>query len=295
MQYELVTLSVCDMCGSNNRHDVGLRLNGSTGLKPRKAYGVCIPVKQCADCELIYTDPMPIPVNIDDHYDMDPEDYFEETHLQEWPAFDNSSLSGLLEFRSGMKAVDVGAGVGMHMISLAKAGWDTWGIEPSANFVRFGIDRLGIDPSRLLTEQIETSSLPTNAFDLVIFGAVLEHLPSPAKALETALRILKPGGIVLADIPSSRFLLSRLINLFYRLNGTPYVTNVSPMHPPFHLYEFSHRSFEKNGERSGYELARHMYWVTTLYNVPKRIEPWVRSALARTGRGDGLRVYLRKL
>lgn len=295
MRYDLVKVPACNMCGSGSRRDLGLRLSGRTGLRPRKASGIGIPVKQCADCELIYADPMPLPVNIGDHYDMKPEDYFDEGHLREWPAFDNSSLSELLEFRPGMKMVDVGAGAGMHMIGFEKAGWEAWGIEPSPSFVRFGVDRLGIDPARLLQQQVESNTLPMDTFDLVSFGAVLEHLPSPAKALEAACRILKPGGIVLADIPSSRFLMSRLINLFYRLNGTPYVTNVSPLHPPFHLYEFSHRSFEKNGDRVGYKVAKHEYWVTTLYNVPKKVEPIVRHLLTKTGLGDGLRVYLKKL
>ena len=295
MKYNLIEMPACNMCGSGRRRDIGLRLSGRTGLRPRKASGVAIPVKQCADCQMIYLDPMPIPINIRDHYDMKPENYFDEGHLQAWPAFDNNRLSEVMEFRPGMKAVDVGAGVGVHMISYEKAGWDVWGIEPSESFVRYGIDRLGIDPSRLLQQEFENNTLPSESFDLVSFGAVLEHLPSPARALEAACRLLRPGGIILADIPSSTFLIARLINLFYRLNGTPFVTNVSPMHPPFHLYEFTHHSFAKNGKRTGYELAKHQYWVTTLYNVPKRLEPWVRWALTKTGLGDGLRVLLKKL
>ena len=295
VRYDLTPVSACDMCGSDRRHDLGVRLDRRTGLRPRRASGVAIPVKRCKDCGLIYPDPMPLPVDIADHYNVDPDTYFDAGHLGEWPAFDNSRLAGLMDVRPGMKAIDVGAGVGVHMRALEKAGWDTWGVEPSQAFVRFGVDRLGIAPSRLLQQRFEDTTLPDDSFDLVSFGAVLEHLPSPARALSAACRILKPGGMIVADIPSSRFLLARLINLYYRLSGTPYVTNISPMHPPFHLYEFTHRSFERNGARIGYEVARHRYWVTTLFNVPEPLEPIVRQALTKSGLGDGLSIVLRKL
>ena len=33
-------------------------------------------VKQCRDCDLIFSDPQPIPENLSDHYDLPPEEYW---------------------------------------------------------------------------------------------------------------------------------------------------------------------------------------------------------------------------
>lgn len=295
MQYNFTRVPACEMCESTNFRYLGLRLNRSTGLRPRKAAGIGVPVKKCARCGLIYSDPRPTPLRIGDHYSLAAEDYFPPAHLAEQPPFDNSRFDGLVDLKPGMKVLDVGAGVGTKMIAFAKAGWDAWGVEPSESFVRYGVERLGLDSSKLLPQRLEEADLPDNMFDVVSFGAVLEHLVSPMAALRTACRVLKPGGIIYAEIPSSSSLLARLLNLYYRLSGTPFVTNLSPMHPPFHLYEFTHHSFLENGKIVGYELTRHNYWVPEIYNVPAFLKPTVRSVLERTDLGDGLTVFLKKL
>jgi ubiquinone/menaquinone biosynthesis C-methylase UbiE len=226
---------------------------------------------------------------------MDPAEYFPPSQLENRPAFDNGQLEGLLAFEPGMKVVDVGAGVGVNMIAFEKAGWEAWGVEPSKKFVDYGVEKLGIRPERLLNQAFEHTDLPDASFDLVSFGAVLEHLVSPSTALRSARRVLKPGGIILAEIPASTALISRLINFYYRVSGTPYVTNISPMHPPFHLYEFTHHSFEKNGKRNGYEVAVHRYWQATVFNVPSKVKPLVRKLLNRGRLGDGLTIALRRV
>ncbi len=86
---------------------------------------------------------------------------------------------------------------------------------------------------------VEDADFPARSFDFITFGAVLEHLYSPSLALSRALGWLRPGGIIQAEVPSSDHLLSKLLNFYFRLRGTNYVTHLSPMHPPFHLYEFS--------------------------------------------------------
>jgi SAM-dependent methyltransferase len=295
VRYDFTSVPSCDMCGSERRRLIGLRLNGSTGLRPRRASGVAVPVKKCLDCGLVYCDPRPTPVMLEDHYEMRAEDYFDASQLHDWDAFDNSVLNGLIDVRPGMKIVDVGAGVGANMIAFKKAGWDAWGVEPSASFVRYGVERLGLDSRQLLQQSFEHTDLPSDTFDVVNFSSVLEHLASPAAALVSACRIVKPGGLIMAGVPSSGSLLARLLNLYYRLNGTQYVTNISPMHPPYHLYEFTHRSFIENGKRLGYELARHQYWTPKIFNMPAKLEPVVKAMLGSGSMNDGLNVYLRRL
>lgn len=40
-----------------------------------------------------------------------------------------------------------------------------------------------------------------NAYDIVIMSEVLEHIPTPHLAIESVLRALKPGGVLLLSVP----------------------------------------------------------------------------------------------
>jgi SAM-dependent methyltransferase len=46
--------------------------------------------------------------------------------------------------------------------------------------------------------------LPVEAFDVVLLISVLEHLREPLAALTTAHRLLKPGGVLLVNVPTWR-------------------------------------------------------------------------------------------
>ena len=117
---------------------------------------------------------------------------------------------------------------------------------------------------------------------------------SPSRALERAVEWLKPGGVIQAEVPSSRWLISRLVNAYYRLCGTLLVTNISPMHVPFHLFEFSPRSFQLHGRRAGYDIAEQRFMVCSIPHVPGFLHPPLRWWMGRSGTGMQLEVYLRK-
>lgn len=46
--------------------------------------------------------------------------------------------------------------------------------------------------------------LPAGAFDVVLLISVLEHLRDPLAALESASRLLRPGGVLLVNVPTWR-------------------------------------------------------------------------------------------
>lgn len=109
-----------------------------------------------------------------------------------------------------------------------------------------------------------------------------------------ALAWLKPGGIIQLEVPSSRWLIARLVNLYYRLRGTRFVTNISPVHGPYHLYEFGLRSFALHGDRAGYDVAENRYLVCSIPHVPRGVHPPLGWLMERTGTGMQLSAYLRK-
>jgi SAM-dependent methyltransferase len=276
---------------------LGMRMNRSQGLRPKTADGIAVSVKKCRVCELVFADPQPIPVSLDDHYGIPPEDYWTGARFDiedGYFATETADAKRLLQDRPTLAALDIGAGLGKVMIVLGRAGFDVSGIEPSSQFRDRAIQAHGIDPGLLLLSTIEEAEFPAEKFDFITFGAVLEHLYDPAAAIEKCLRWLKPGGIIHAEVPSSAHLISRLINRYFRLKGTNFVTNLSPMHVPFHLYEFGLSSFEKHGARVGYEIADHRFSVCTIYHFPAIVHKPLRWWMERRQSGMQLTVYLRK-
>jgi len=298
IDYHFEPVTACDMCGAEpSQFEVmGLRLNRRQGLNPRAASGITVPVKKCRTCELIFADPQPIPSSFEDHYDT-PEIYWSGEQMEDEPGYFGEEIAAakrLLGFGEGMRALDVGAGLGKAMKAMTAARFDTYGFEPSAAFRAAAIERSGIAEDRLALVAVEDAAYPEGHFDFISFGAVLEHLHSPSRAIERALGWLRPGGIIQAEVPSSRWLVARLVNLYYRLRGTNFVTNISPMHVPFHLYEFGLASFEMHGRRAGYAVAEHRYMVCSIPHVPHMMHAPLRWWMERTGTGMQLSLFLRK-
>lgn len=298
LRYGFVPVARCEMCGSPRAKVLGLRLNRSQGRHPRRVSGIGVTVMRCHDCGLVFSNPRPRPHDLADHYGVPPESYW--TAPSQWEMSDQTfageiaHAKRLLPQGSGHRALDIGAGLGKAMKAMERAGFDVHGIEPSESFRSNTIRRMGIPPERLQLAAVEDAQFPAATFDFVTFGAVLEHIQEPGRAIESAMRWLKPGGVLHAEVPSSDYLISKIVNAFFALQGLNYVTNLSPMHPPYHLYEFTPRSFLAHGKRAGYELAHHEFYVCEVPHLPRLLHPLLRRWMRRNDTGMQLAVYLRK-
>ena len=254
--------------------------------------GISVTVKRCLDCDLIYSDPRPEPEKLTDHYDMPPEEYWAgHDRFRQPDGHFLLPVATAKRLTGGGRALDIGAGLGLAMKAMATE-FDAYGLEPSEPFRTRAIAN-GIAADRILPAAVEAAEFGPE-FDFVSFGAVLEHLQRPSIAIERALTWLKPGGVIYIEVPSSQYLLSKVVNLYFRLRGVNYVTNLSPMHPPFHLYEFGLRSFEKHAARAGYLIAEHAIDVCGILHFPSIMKPPLHWYMAQTGTGMQLTVWLRK-
>lgn len=300
-EYSFHAVQCCNMCGSPAaKHRVlGKRLNGSQGLRPRRRAGVATTVQVCSDCGLIYPNPLPLPHNLQDHYRVAPEAYWDASYFTPDETLFASQLKRFEQLSDhriaggSMRALDIGTGIGKCMCALQAAGFDAYGLEPSESFHAAACERSGIAENRLQLASVEDADYDEGFFDFITFGAVLEHLADPAASIERALHWVRPSGLIHAEVPSARWLVSRLANAFYRLIGTDYVTNLSPMHPPFHLYEFTLDSFRLHALHAGYEVAWHQFYVCQTY-LPRLLDPLFRRLMELTDSGMQLEVWLRK-
>ncbi|MFT7158598.1 MAG: 2-polyprenyl-3-methyl-5-hydroxy-6-metoxy-1,4-benzoquinol methylase [Parvicella sp.] len=296
MDYIFKNISECIMCGSSSYKVLGKRLNKSQGHFPSNKLGVTTTVVKCRSCGLIYSNPMPIPNDFNDHYGVPPEQYWNDKYFEVDPSYFKGEIEWLEKLKptvSGMKSLDIGAGIGKQMVALSRYGFESYGLEPSEPFYNRAIERMDIQKSRLQNTTIEKAIYEENLFDFISFGVVLEHLYDPAMAIAKALSWLKPGGLIHIEVPSANWLISRIVNLSYQFRGMDYVSNISPMHAPYHLYEFTLDSFHKNSLQKNYKLVDSGYYVCKTF-LPKIVDPVIKKVMQKTDTGMQLVVWLSK-
>ncbi len=297
-RYTFSYIRECNMCGSDARtHKVlGKRLNRSQGKNPRNKIGITTTVVKCNECGLVYSNPQPTPYSIQDHYGVPPEEYWEKNYFtvsSEYFKKEIETVKSLYRFKEGDRALDIGAGIGKCMIALTQAGFNTYGLEPSESFYLRAVEKMNINPNKLSLKSIEDAELPDDHFDFITFGAVLEHLYDPSASIKKAMKWLKIGGIMQIEVPSSDWLINKILNTYYKVRGLDYVANISPMHEPFHLYEFSLKSFERNAKKNQFEIVHSEYYVCTTY-MPKLLDVFLVPYMRLTKKGMQLCVWLKK-
>ncbi len=275
---------------------MGKRLNQPQGFNPKNKIGITTTVVQCTNCGLIFSNPQPVPFNIQQHYGVPPEDYWKENYFV--PSENDfkteiNTLKKILEIKQGMKSLDVGAGLGKAMLALTSAGFDAYGFEPSLPFYERAISKMKLSPDKLKLGMLEEVNYPFNEFDFITFGAVLEHLYNPSEAITKALTWLKPNGIIHIEVPSSNWLTNKLINLIYKLRLTDYVGNLSPMHSPFHLYEFGTQSFIAHAQLHNYKVVLIEHHVCETF-MPRIFDFIIKPIMKYTNTGLQMTVWLQK-
>jgi SAM-dependent methyltransferase len=101
----------------------------------------------------------------------------------------------------------------------------------------FGIDLYASasDDKRIFRTAIHNTPFPDNYFHAITGFHVLEHLRQPLESIRSALRLLKPRGIFIIEVPN-------IDSLQYRL----FRSRWQPLEIPFHLNHFSPNSLQYN-------------------------------------------------
>ncbi len=296
MNYIFKQIDTCSFCHSKEFKILGKRLNGAQGFYPERKIGITTTIVKCKHCDLIYSNPMPIPVNINDHYGVPPESYwnYDTFHVEEnYMQGLITQMNSIQPIKLGSKVLDIGAGVGKSMVAFERAGYDVYGIEPSESFYDRAINHMKVSKEKLQMSMVENCEFEENSFDVILLTAVLEHVYEPAIVIEKIMQWLKPGGLVFIEVPSSNWLINKWINIMYKFRFRNYVGNLSPMHEPYHLYEFSEKSFEQHAIKHNYEIVRTDYYLCQTF-LPKLLDPLVKWYMKKMNSGMELAIWLRK-
>jgi len=94
--------------------------------------------------------------------------------------------------------LDVGCGSGWFALRMQERGWKVTGLDISEQMVE-QVQRLGIPA---FAGTLPHPGLKPASFDVVNLGAVLEHVHDPHAVIESAVQLLRPGGLFVASVPN---------------------------------------------------------------------------------------------
>jgi SAM-dependent methyltransferase len=99
---------------------------------------------------------------------------------------------------SGGLFLDFGCGQGELLVAARDLGWKVAGVELDASIARDVSRRLGLT---VLAASDEGELARLGMADILHLGDVIEHLTRPQETVRSLLRLVKPGGLVLAQGP----------------------------------------------------------------------------------------------
>lgn len=96
------------------------------------------------------------------------------------------------------RILDIGCGVGQYLKEFLKYSKDVYGIDVEEEHLK---KALKICPN-VQKARAEKLPYPDNFFHIILMHEVIEHFDSDRKAIEEAIRVLKPGGSIVIFAPN---------------------------------------------------------------------------------------------
>ena len=97
------------------------------------------------------------------------------------------------------RVLDVGCGCGMMLAELAARGWEVAGLDPSEKAVACCAAR-GVRVTRGTLDAVPRGD--AGRYDAALLLDVIEHIDDDRAALESAMRLLRPGGVAIVMVPA---------------------------------------------------------------------------------------------
>jgi 2-polyprenyl-3-methyl-5-hydroxy-6-metoxy-1,4-benzoquinol methylase len=95
--------------------------------------------------------------------------------------------------------LDVGSYMGLFMQAATARGWRCRGIEPDRDAWSHAVSTAGLD---VCWGTLETCDVAPHSFDTITMLQVLEHLSDPRQVLLQVRELLRPGGVLLIEVPN---------------------------------------------------------------------------------------------
>lgn len=180
---------------------------GEAGLIPTTdRFGSALAdVVRCLACGHMQLERFPADAELAEAYgEAESEDYVEEEAGQRATA--RIALERIERHTTRGALLDLGCWVGFLLAEARDRGWQATGVEPSEFASTYARERLGLD---VIHGDLLDADLPPAAFDAVVLGDVIEHLPRPDEALDRIAALLRPSGVLYMALPDAGSRLAR--------------------------------------------------------------------------------------
>ena len=115
-------------------------------------------------------------------------------------------MAQLLGPDKSKKILDIGTGTGFLALLLAEMGYDVTGVDWAKTKIQKAMDKATASKIKVNFEvqDAETLSFPDGSFDAVVSRHVIWTLADPFGATRDWSRVVRPGGMVIADVPHKK-------------------------------------------------------------------------------------------
>lgn len=240
----------CSVCGSDDATvfcEPHLEEND-----PAKLYGAASGIQgtqrlvKCENCGLIYESPRFEAAEIIKGYQTSEDSGHDSQYHMRVRSFRNALQKQSKHIPApGARILDVGTAGGAFLEAAEDYGYDSVGLEPSADLTARAQSR-GLN---VVQGTIEVHSFELGSFDMICLWDVIEHVPDPKAALVEIRALLKPDGVVLINYPDIGTWQAKLAGKRFW-----WILSV-------HLHHFSRPTLAEICRRTGFEVFRFQrYW-----------------------------------
>lgn len=232
-------LDKCPVCGSSDlKHYLDVEDHSVSREKFR--------LQECADCQLVFTNPRPGPDEIGKYYAST--DYISHTNSKAglmnraYQIARDRAIAGKIRLVASLgvhdtSLLDYGCGTGEFLSAAKKKGWRCAGIEPDEGARQKAVENHGLNvhsPEKL-------SEIASGQFNLITLWHVLEHIHRLKETVNQFKRIIRSDGALVVAVPNRT-----------ALDATRYGQYWAAYDVPRHLYHFSKKPVLKLMQDAGF-------------------------------------------
>jgi 2-polyprenyl-3-methyl-5-hydroxy-6-metoxy-1,4-benzoquinol methylase len=199
-------------------------------------------IRSCTSCKSVYISPQMTTDELSYFYDNMYLDDSPEEIKARGLGYTEKQMRKIITSRKpdGGKFLDVGCGFGAVLAGMDNLNWELYGLETGKKAIEVARERV---PSATIHEGlIEDAGFEEGSFDCITIIAVLEHVKDPNAVLETLMKWLAPGGLLIVQVPH----VEPFIRLKKWISGIPIVFEA-----PRHLFDFSPRTLRNYFQKTG--------------------------------------------
>lgn len=250
---------LCGSSGSRRRYPVNKAYaNEMSGIDITE---VDIGVDECVKCGHQFVQPSPQPQFLKAFYSSymsEAKDgfYMERASEVITPGFRSRYGKWLDRVREALKTqspvlLDVGTGLGMFLRLAKEKGFEVAGVEPNREAATELENRYGISVHCCLLEDLSTKE----KYDAVTMLDIIEHMSDPRKAIDIVNGVLKPGGLLLIEVPVRDSFIHWAVKGVYRATLSRVKRPILQVYGVHHLQYFSSRSIKVFLEENGFKVV----------------------------------------